>query len=143
MSQAIIRSAGMVIYSKRNHDIEYLLLHYPGGYWSLAKGKMESGETKHMTARREVKEETGLEPELKDGFQETIIYMFKDRHGNKIRKEVYFFIGKSESQDVVLSHEHQGYIWLGFDEALKKITHQNTKEVLAKADHVIKEYIEK
>jgi 8-oxo-dGTP pyrophosphatase MutT (NUDIX family) len=115
------------------------LLHYPGGYWELAKGKLEPGETKQQAAHREVHEETGLRAELKEGFQETISYTFKDRYGNKINKEVYFFVGQVESQEIVLSHEHQGYIWLPFQEAVTRLTYQNSKDVLISADYFIRE----
>ena len=139
MSNATIRSAGMIIYYKKGNDIEYLLLHYPGGYWEFAKGKMESGETKQMTARREIKEETGLEPELQPGFQESIAYQFRDRYGNRTNKEVTFFIGYSTTQEVILSHEHQGFIWLPFEQALNKLTYQNCKDLIMHADHFIRE----
>ncbi|HSW73884.1 MAG TPA: NUDIX domain-containing protein [Candidatus Limnocylindria bacterium] len=140
MSSALIRSAGMVLFYKKDHSIEYLLLHYPGGYWEFAKGKLEAGETKQMAAYREVQEETGLKADIKEGFCETITYIFKDRWGNRVNKEVYFFIGQATTQDIVLSHEHQGYAWLSFEKAITQLTYQNSKDVLMHADHFIREY---
>lgn len=139
MSSTLIRSAGMVLFYKEEHEIEYLLLHYPGGYWEFAKGKLEPGETKQMAAHREIHEETGLRVDLKEGFQETITYSFKDRWGNKTNKEVYFFVGEAPDQEITLSHEHQGYVWLSFEKALERLTYQNSKDILISADHFIKE----
>jgi 8-oxo-dGTP pyrophosphatase MutT (NUDIX family) len=40
-----------------------LLLQYPQGHWDLPKGHVESSDSdKQATARRELKEETGIVP---------------------------------------------------------------------------------
>ena len=61
------KSAGAIVFRIENTKPKYLLLHYPSSanakkeYWDLPKGHVEEGETEEETARREVKEETGLE----------------------------------------------------------------------------------
>ena len=37
-----------------------MLLHYEEGHWGCAKGHFEEDETAEQTARREIREETGL-----------------------------------------------------------------------------------
>jgi predicted NUDIX family NTP pyrophosphohydrolase len=63
-------SAGLVMYRRRPAGLEVLLVHPGGpfwaskdlGAWTLPKGEVAQGEDELATARREFKEETGLEP---------------------------------------------------------------------------------
>ena len=128
----IVRSAGIIVYRKRNDALEYLLLLYPGGYWEFPKGKLELGETKEQAAHRELKEETNLEADILPGFAETISYTFKDRQGLPVLKEVYFFVGEAKSDNVILSHEHRDSLWLSFEGSMQRIMHKNAQELLTK-----------
>ncbi len=116
---------------------EYLLLHYPHGHWDLPKGKIEKGESKEQAALRELKEETGLETDIIEGFGEHYYYYFK-QDGDLMKKTVYFFIGKALSDAVTLSEEHIGYEWLPFEKSMERLTFANTKTVLEKAEKFLK-----
>lgn len=127
-------SAGIIVYRTHNNTREYLLLFYPHGHWDLAKGKIEAGETKKQTALRELKEETGLTATIHDGFEESFTYIFTDHNGQKTQKTVYFFVGQaSANAAVILSHEHIGYAWLAYEQALEQLTFQNARQLLHKA----------
>ena len=126
-------SAGIIVFRIKNNVREYLLLHYLGGHWDFAKGKMEKGETKNETALRELQEEANISATILDGFKEKLFYIFKE-HGELTKKTVYFFVGEAQGEDIRMSREHQGYIWLPYDQALAKLTFKNAKEVLEKAD---------
>lgn len=104
-------SAGVIVYSKENNHITYLLLHYTAGHWDFPKGKIEEGETKQEAALRELYEETGLHAKLKAGFGEQFGYFLYDLSGEKMHKTVYFFVGETKKQEAVLSCEHQGYFF--------------------------------
>ena len=62
------RSAGLLIYRRREHGIEVLLVHPGGpfwrnkdvGAWQLPKGLIEPGEEPAVAARREAQEELGV-----------------------------------------------------------------------------------
>jgi bis(5'-nucleosidyl)-tetraphosphatase len=129
-------SAGIITYIQHNHEIEYLLLHYPGGYWDLPKGKMEKGESKEETALRELHEETGLTADIKTGFEVALAYTFKQA-GELVSKEVYFFVGQVHSKEIKLSYEHRGYVWLPYKKALKQLTFKNAQDALIKADEFL------
>ena len=125
-------SAGIILFNEIG-DKEFLLLNYPSKHWDFVKGKMEKDETPHETALRETKEETGIsDVEFIDGFKEEIEYYFY-ADNQEIHKKVIFFLGKTKTMDIILSHEHLDFIWLNFDDALEKITYKNAKNLLKKS----------
>ena len=66
------KSCGALVYRKRKEKYELLLIkHKSGGHWSFPKGHVESGENELQTALREIKEETGLDVRLMDGFRQS------------------------------------------------------------------------
>jgi len=140
----IERSAGAVVFRRENSKIFYLLLHYPGAshraekdYWDFPKGHIERGEKIEETVKREVFEETGLKDiEILPGFKETINYFFKFE-GKNILKFVTFFLAQTKEKDVKISFEHIGYEWLPYEEAIKRLTFQNSREVLKKANEFL------
>jgi 8-oxo-dGTP pyrophosphatase MutT (NUDIX family) len=133
-------SAGIIVYYKPNGEPEFLLLQYAAGHWDLAKGKLEPGETNLQAAVRELQEETGISKiDMKEGFEASLKYVFKDYTGQPIEKTVYFFVGQVKKKEVaILSREHKDFIWLPFEQAVKKLTYQNAKDVLIKAHEFIK-----
>ncbi|MBI2578724.1 MAG: NUDIX domain-containing protein [Candidatus Aenigmarchaeota archaeon] len=130
------RSRGAVIFRKEGIKILYLLLHYESGHWDFVKGHVEKGENDEETVKREAKEETGLDIEILPSFKERITYFYRNE-GKTISKEVVFYAAKAEIGDVKLSHEHKGFKWLLFEDALKHITFDNSKTILKNAHKFI------
>lgn len=127
------KSAGAIVFRKEKGKIFYLLLHYKMGHWGFPKGIIEKGEKLKETAKREIKEETGIEEiEFIDGFKEWIKYFFRLK-GKTIFKIVTFFLAQTKQKEVKLSFEHIGYKWLPFEEALEQLTFENDREILKKA----------
>ena len=126
-------SAGSVIFRKENSKILFLLLHYPSGHWDFVKGKMEINETTHQTAIRETKEETGItDLTFIENFEEWIEYNFRYQ-GKLIHKKVVFFLAETKTKEIKISNEHQNYTWVDYNTAMEKITFDNAKTVLTKA----------
>lgn len=154
------KSAGAIIYridkdDRGNSVPHYLLLHYPslnrkGGHWEFAKGHIEKNESEIDALRREVAEETGLaDIKIIPGFKKYIKYFFRPYQDNLVKKGkkektkwifklVVFFIAETKTKNIKLSPEHIGFLWLPIDEAIKKTTFKNSKELLKKADEFIK-----
>lgn len=65
------QSAGLLLYRRRDGEIEVFLVHPGGpfwakkdlGAWSIPKGEYAEGESPREAARREFREETGFEVE--------------------------------------------------------------------------------
>ncbi len=137
------KSAGAVIFRKEGNKIYYLLLHYPSSsrasknYWDFPKGHIEKGEKIEETAKREVKEETGItEMRLIPGFKEEIKYFFKFKDKN-IFKIVIFLLAETKEKEVKISFEHIGADWLPYEQALERLTFKNAKEILKKANEYL------
>lgn len=131
------KSAGAVIFSRADKKIEYLLLHYQAGHWDFPKGNIEKGEKLEDTARRETKEETGIEDiKFIPGFKESIKYFYRLKKKN-IFKIATFFLAETKTKKVKISWEHIDYKWLPHEEALEQLTFKNAKETLKKANHFL------
>ena len=131
------KSAGIVMFRNDSGKNEFLLLNYPQGHWDFIKGKVEQNETPHETAIRETGEETGITNiEFIDGFEESVEYDFRFKREN-IHKKVIFFLAKTNEKNIKLSHEHNDYRWLEYNDALKKTTFENAKNVLTKANEFL------
>ena len=131
------KSAGIVLLRNDSGKNEFLLLNYPQGHWDFIKGKVEQGETPHETALRETKEETGISDiEFIDGFEESVEYDFRFKNED-IHKKVIFFLAKTNEKKISLSHEHNDFVWLEYDDALKNTTFRNAKNVLSKANEFL------
>jgi len=131
------KSAGIVLFRNDSDKNEFLLLNYPQGHWDFVKGKIEQNETSHETALRETKEETGITNiEFLDGFEESVEYDFRFKKED-IHKKVIFFLAKTNEKNIKLSHEHNDYLWLEYNDTLKKTTFENAKNVLTKANEFL------
>ena len=131
------KSCGAVVFKRYKDGIKYLLLHYGADHWDFPKGHQEKNEKEEQTASREIREETGIEDiEFADGFRESIKYFYKSGD-ETVFKEVIFFLVQSATDEVQLSSEHIGYAWVNFEHALKKLTFNNAKELLKKADEFL------
>ena len=131
------KSAGIVLFRNASNKNEFLLLNYPQGHWDFVKGKVEEGETLHETALRETKEETGISDiEFIDGFEQSVEYNFRFKNED-IHKTLVFFLAKTSEKKISLSHEHNDFVWLEYDDALKKTTFRNAKNVLSKTNEFL------
>jgi len=136
-------SAGVIVYhvDQFNHRT-YLLLHYISGHWDLPKGKLENHETEEQAAIRELHEETGLTGTIIPGFKQSLSYIFKNRDGSIVSKDVSFFVGPVTKQEITLSSEHIGYKWLPLRDALDQLTFKNAQQILKLADHYVTTHTE-
>ena len=120
---------------------EYLLLRYEAGHWDLPKGHLEEGESEEDAARREITEETGLQiQKFITGFKEHTSFWFwsyptkEGSRSRRTKKIVTFFLAETGERDVRISHEHTGYAWLPYKDALQLATYDNAKQLIRKGE---------
>jgi bis(5'-nucleosidyl)-tetraphosphatase len=135
------RSSGAVVFYSESESAEpeFLLLNYTAGHWDFPKGNIEHGEQEKQAAIREIREETGItDVEFVDGFRMKIDYRY--RHGKRlVHKEVVLFLGRTNTKQVVLSHEHVGYAWKNYASAMEHLTYRNAKDLLLAANEFLKQ----
>jgi bis(5'-nucleosidyl)-tetraphosphatase len=130
------RSAGAILYRESPSGKLYLLLNYPSGHWDFVKGNVEKGETFKQTTLREIREETGIKDvSFVEGFENKVEYHYQ-RDGELVHKEVVFFLAKTATEHVEISHEHLGFTWLKFSDALKKLTYKTAQSLLKKVNEL-------
>lgn len=99
-----------------------------GPEWSLPKGKVEPGESYEEAALREVKEETFCVGKIK-GYAGATDYIVQ-----RVPKVVLFWHMTLESEHPFEpTDETKELEWLSPQAAFQKLTHQNQREILARA----------
>jgi bis(5'-nucleosidyl)-tetraphosphatase len=129
-------SAGAVVFYNHERRTKYLLLYESTAetpYWGMPKGFLEAGEDAMAAAVREIKEETGLKFDLLPGFKERVEYSFRWK-GKAINKRVTFFLAEARTKGVKVSAEHEGYVWVPIEEAVRTTPYDNYRHILRKAD---------
>jgi 8-oxo-dGTP pyrophosphatase MutT (NUDIX family) len=123
-------SSGAIVFYNDNQKITFLLLHYCTGHWDFPKGNKEKGENDEDTALREIIEETGItDITILKGFKKELFYKYK-RNNELISKRVIYFLAKVKMTNVILSHEHVDFEWLQYADALRRLTYNNSKQLL-------------
>lgn len=120
------KSCGCVVFD----EDKVLLIKHNEGHWDLPKGHIEEGETEVQTAIREVKEETNVDVEVDENYRYTTGYSPMEG----VWKEVVYFIATKKSDNLIPQEEEVQIVkWFELNEAIKKITFDNTRNILKKA----------
>lgn len=79
------------------------------GSWEMVHGHIEAGETPAQAARREVREETGIEPE--HFFNLSRVELFYQHGPDEVAMVPVFVAFLPIGAEVTLSHEHAAAKW--------------------------------
>jgi 8-oxo-dGTP pyrophosphatase MutT (NUDIX family) len=116
----------------------YLLIRDRHRNWGFPKGHVERGETDQVAARREVREETGLDGLALRGDAGTIEWTFR-RRGRVVRKRCRFFVFEA-ANGATRPRRSEGITacrWLPLRDALAKLTFESARGVLSAADTLL------
>lgn len=137
------KSCGAVVFTTENGKREYVIVH--GHYLDtccLPGGHVEPGETEEQTALREVREETGLEVTLIDGFRcVKEHYLVREGRPNDKKTIVYFLAEYSgqtpKTQD---PKEVKELLLMDYEAAMECFKFDNFKTTLAAAEKFLNEH---
>lgn len=100
--------------------------------WGLPKGLVEPGEDPERTAVREVREETGLEAEIRAPLGDISYWYVWD--GVRVRKRVSFFLMEAVGGDTSLhDHEMEEVRWFRLTDGPDVASYRSERDVLGKA----------
>ncbi|MFP4145662.1 MAG: bis(5'-nucleosyl)-tetraphosphatase [Phycisphaeraceae bacterium] len=129
-------SFGVIPVFEQAGERKYLLVQHRGGHWGFPKGHPEPGEAPRETARRELVEETGLEPErllAEPALRES--YVFTKRRGTRVRKTVTYYIGfVSDPRTTPQPEEISACAWGDFGETRARMSFREGRRLLEQAE---------
>ena len=128
------KSCGAVVFTEADGTRKYLIIRMNLGHCGLPKGHIEKYETEIDTALREVREETGVEIELVDGFRKSVEYSLSAR----TKKESVYFLGRFDGGDVKIQEaEVSSYRLCSYETARRLITYENDRLILDAAEALL------
>lgn len=136
-------AAGIVLFREADGARTYLLLRSRltrTPMWEFPKGGVEAGETEREAAERELREETGVEEgeyEVCDGFRDEEKYFFTVGQAERrilIMKHVVYFLARSHTERIHISHEASDFQWAPYAEARRLLRFRAKQEVLDRAE---------
>lgn len=129
-------SCGAIVYRNGKKGREYLVIRAVKGHTGFPKGHREAGENLHQNAMREIREETGLTPQIVPGFRRESHYVVD----KTIEKRVIYFLAYQESdQQMVLQKEEVAVgHFMPFHQAMSVLSYPRDRNILVGAESFIK-----
>ena len=132
------KSCGAIVFTYENGIRKYVIIRETGiyqGYCGFPKGHMEAGETEQDTAIREVKEETGLDVELLDGFRQVDEhFLAREGRPNDKKTNVYFLAEFHDQELKAQESEVSEIALMDYRDALESLQYNESKRELAEAE---------
>ncbi len=132
-------SAGGIVYRIADGEPTYLLIRDSYRNWGFPKGHIECEEVPEEAALREVSEETGLTDLRLEGKIDSIDWRFRFR-GKRVHKICHFFLMRAFS-DETTPQRAEGITacrWMPFPEARRSVAYDNAREILCRANRMVK-----
>ena len=141
MPETVIRVVDVYPYRRpKEETVEFLLMRRAAsaayaGQWRMVGGKIEAGETAWRAALRELREETGLEPDRLWALPS--VNAFYEWTHDRINLIPAF--AARLSADPTLDREHDAFLWLSAEAAAARLAWPEQRRLLRLADRLLRE----
>lgn len=124
------KSCGAVIFRKYQDSYQFVLIQQRFGlHFGFPKGHVEYNESEIMTARREVKEEVGLDIKIFEHIRDVTYYRPRPR----VSKEVVYFLAEAKNHEINYQIEEvESALWVDQKDVMNKLTFETDKTVFQK-----------
>jgi len=134
----IEKSCGAVVFTRENGTLQYVIIRSPEGICGFPKGHMEDEETEQETALREIKEETGLNVVLVDGFRITDEHPHIREGRKPVLKKIVYFLAEFKGQSLVAQENEVSEIGLmTYKDAIASFQFESSVRILNEADRFL------
>ena len=133
-------ASGAVVYRVMADQPEYLLLKSAtSDFWGFPKGHVEGTETLVATAEREIREETKLTVTIDEQYHDELNYDMANGH----HKTVHLFVSQVPATVDIDKQDEEiaSFGWFKTTEAVTRLTYDNLKSALERADRYIRRQI--
>ena len=135
----IEKSCGAVVFTREGGTVKYVIIRSPEGFYGYPKGHMETGESEEQTALREIKEETGLDVTIVEGFRTTDEHPHVRPGRPTVLKQMVYFLAEYTGQELRAQEGEVTEIrYMTFDEAMAAFQFESSRRILQEADAYIK-----
>ena len=129
-------SCGAVLFTEENGVRQYALVMEVTGSYGFPKGHQEGDETDLETARREIREETGITNlEFIPNLKRTIRYKVSE----SAIKEVVYFVAKYQDEEFSIANKNEilSVKKYPIEAALSLLKYQEMKNILIEIDYML------
>ena len=129
---------GALVYARKGNELYFGLVHDVFGYWTLSKGHIKEDEDVKDGTKREIKEEIGLDIEIREKLGENE-YVANHPEKGKTLKKVVYFLAESEYHDLQLENSGglDGARWFQLSEIPDLHIYNDIIPLIAKAIEII------
>lgn len=128
------KSCGAVVFTREHGEVRYVIICSKEGYYGFPKGHVEPGESERQTALREIKEETGLDVVLIDGFRTEDSHALVREGRPDVTKHIVYFLAEYRDQLFRAQEtEVSGIRLMTFREAMDAFQFESSRRILREA----------
>jgi dATP pyrophosphohydrolase len=133
---------------RKGDQLEYLLLKRlksRGGVWQGVTGRVEKDEEISEAARRELAEETSLDPLIVKDLHFSFSFLIKDEwrylYPDDVEKVIVFAFAalvKTNQDPLIDPHEHDQWFWCNIEKALELVDWPDNQAALKLCDRELR-----